>query len=1019
MAVDAAPDGQSLLFELLGDIYMLPVTGGKATVLIAGNSFDSQPRFSPDGKHFVFISDRSGEDNIWLANADGNVTRQVSAETSAEMFSPAWSADGQFIWVSKVSPRRSRSSSVELWKYSIDSAVPPQKVDIPITSQPSLLVSSIPPGVFGPAPTADGRFVYFTSPSPRQHRSLAGPTAQVLRFNIAESKTEAVTFQREGAFKPELSPDGRWLVFGARESGQTGLRIRDLQSGEERWLVFPIDRPALEDRASRDILPNFSFSPDNSSLFAAFGGKLHRINLSDGSNKVVPFIADVQLEVRPRLKFETQLDTGLVKARVIQGTQISPDGSQVAFSAFGRVYVMPVNSAEARLVTKSETAGEFQPAWSPDGQWLAWVSWNGNTGGHLWKWRVGSDSDAEQLTRTAGYYRNPVWTPDGQHVLAVAAPTEVRQINDREQLAAAEQIILLPATGGEAQSIAPAAGTSRMCFGAEPDRFYAYSMAEGLVSRKLDGSDKKSILRVMGIPPVGMPAMAEEVLISPDGKMALALVASRVFQIDMTPTEGGEASTINVFDTSASHRLLTSVGADHIAWQPASNLPLWTVGSQIHIADKPGSRPVNADITLPRHMPEGSLLLRGAKAITMRGDEVIPKADILIQDGRIRAIGARGKVQAPADAQVIHLKGKTVMPGIIDIHSHWDTKRGVLDTQDYSAQASLAFGVTSIRDPQSFDADIFAYSDLVAAGEMIGPRIFSTGMGVFLWNNFSTYEEVRDFVSRYREHYGTHLLKSYLVGSRQVRQWVIRASAELRLMPTTEGGADTKLDLTHALDGFSGIEHTLPTSPLYDDVIQLLARTGITYTPTLLVAFGGPFARNIFLSQEEVFADQKLKRFMPPTILYRQGAEGVSWNPNVDQVFVQMAADANRILQAGGHVGLGGHGEMQGIQVHWEMWALSKGGMKAHDILRVATLESAEAIGLETELGSLEADKAADLLILAESPLEDIRNTQSIDQVMVNGFLYEASTLNQVWPVANPMPLPWWVSKEPSIQKAD
>lgn len=1015
MSVDVAPDGKSLLFELLGDIYTLPIRGGQATALVGGNSFDSQPRFSPDGSQFVFISDRSGEDNIWLADASGKVLRQLSDETSAELFSPAWSADGQAILVSKVSPRRSMTASVELWRYSLDESLEPVKVELPKAGNSSLLVSSIPTGAFGAVPSPDGRYLYYTSPTPRQHRSTAEPTAQIMRYDLASGTMEAVSFEREAAFRPGLSPDGQWLVFGVRSAHQNGLKIRKIDTGEERWLAYPIGQAALEDRASRDILPNFSFTPDSSALVAAYGGKIRRLELRSGSNSVIPFTADVTLEVSPRLAFENRLDEGPVQARVIQGTQPSPDGAAFAFSALSRLYVMPAGGGDPQRLTQSEAAGEFQPAWSPDGQWLAWVSWDGNAGGQVWKKHMGSSEPPIQVSSLSAYYRNPVWTPDGQNILVIAAPPDTRRINERGQLGAAEQIILLSASGESSQVIAPAAGTISMSYGADPERFYTYSFAGGLASRQLDGSDLTTHLRVMGNGRNGFMDTAENILISPDGKQALAMVSAQVYVIDIAehPAEG---PPVMVYLDAPGHRRLSTVGADQMAWAQGGQMAAWTAGAVIFTSVEDQNETHDVSITAPRNSPEGSVLLRGGRVITMHGDEVVENADLLITAGRIVGIGPANSLEIPGDAQLIDFTGKTIMPGIIDIHSHWDTKRGVLDNEDYSAYASLAFGITSIRDPQSFDADIFVYSDMVAAGKMIGPRIFSTGGGVFPWNDFRTYEQVRDVLSRYRNYYKTHLLKSYLTGNRQTRQWVVQASRELGLMPTTEGGADTKMDLTHAFDGFSGNEHSLPTSPLYNDAIQLLAQTGITYTPTLLVAFGGPFARNYFLTHEDVFTEEKLQRFYPATLLYRQAGEGVTWSPPQDEVFQQMAADANRVLQAGGHVGLGGHGELQGLQVHFEMWALALGGMKPHDVLRVATLESARAIGLDTDLGSIEAGKAADLLVLGGNPLDNIRETNTVEQVMVNGILYNAGTLAELWPAQKTLPLPWWLAKSPAAE---
>jgi hypothetical protein len=353
----------------------------------------------------------------------------------------------------------------------------------------------------------------------------------------------------------------------------------------------------------------------------------------------------------------------------------------------------------------------------------------------------------------------------------------------------------------------------------------------------------------------------------------------------------------------------------------------------------------------------------------------------------------------------------------VDIHAHWQLKQSVLDLEDHNAYANLAYGVTTIRDPQTFTADIFVYSDAVATGEMIGPRIFSTGRGVFFFNNFQSYEQVHAVLARYKTKYRTHLVKAYLAGSREVRQWVIQACRELDLLVTTEGGSDSKMDLTFALDGFSGIEHSIPIVPLNDDIVQLYAQSGISYTPTLLVSFGGPFAVDHFTANRIGLKDKKLHRFMPANLIEQRISRTRIVAPE-DHIFPEVASGANEILEAGGNIGLGGHGEMQGLQVHWEMSALSAGGMSNHNVLRVATLESAKAIGLDTDIGSIEAGKLADLVVMDNNPLDDIAHTNSISRVMVNGVLYDAETLAQQWPDKKNLPAPWWQSKQIHIEES-
>src|SRR4029077_1524170 len=273
-------------------------------------------------------------------------------------------------------------------------------------------------------------------------------------------------------------------------------------------------------------------------------------------------------------------------------------------------------------------------------------------------------------------------------------------------------------------------------------------------------------------------------------------------------------------------------------------------------------------LTCPRYTPSGQAVLRGARVITMKGDEIIENADIVVKDNRIVAVGKSGSVAGPPEAKVIDVAGKTIVPGFIDIHPHWtEIRRGVLDLQNWSFLANLAYGVTAGRDPQTDTNDMFPYQDLVDIGEIIGPRAYSTGPGVFPDTDFQSLDDAKGVVDRYKRFYRTSYLKSYLVGNRKQRQWMVMACKSEGVMPTTEGGLDAKLDLSHVLDGFSGNEHSMPVTPLYNDVVQFMAKSGIFYTPTLIVAYGGPWAENYWYEKTEVHDNPKIRHFMPHNIL--------------------------------------------------------------------------------------------------------------------------------------------------------
>jgi imidazolonepropionase-like amidohydrolase len=520
---------------------------------------------------------------------------------------------------------------------------------------------------------------------------------------------------------------------------------------------------------------------------------------------------------------------------------------------------------------------------------------------------------------------------------------------------------------------------------------------------------------------------------------------------------GADPPTINIKSASVPLKQLSDVGADYWDWADDGKTLTWAVGStyfrqplatvefdppkppepapgarDAQAKDANTDRPDDKDpkdvkkeekkklyeaieipLERPRSKPQGALLLRGAKVVTMKGDEVLADADLVVEGNRVAAIGARGKVTVPAGAKVFDLKGMTIIPGMIDTHAHWfEIRRGIIDPQNWSFLANLAYGVTAGLDVQTSTNDMFAYQDMVDAGQIPGPRAYSTGPGVFSDNAFQNVDEVKNVLQKYKKHYRTPFIKSYIVGTRKTRQLVVEAAKAVGIMPTTEGGLDLKLDLTHAIDGMKGNEHNLPIVPLFKDVTEFFARAGIYYTPTLVVTYGGPFGENYWYTNSEVHNDAKLNRFTPHNII-DQKTRRLQWFRSDEYSFSKVAEAAAHIIRAGGRVGVGSHGQLQGLGYHWELWMLQSGGLTPHQTLRAATLFGAEALGMAQDLGSIEPGKLADLVILARDPLADIKNSNTIKFVMKNGELFEGDTLNQVWPQQKPLPPLWWWNQPP------
>jgi hypothetical protein len=307
----------------------------------------------------------------------------------------------------------------------------------------------------------------------------------------------------------------------------------------------------------------------------------------------------------------------------------------------------------------------------------------------------------------------------------------------------------------------------------------------------------------------------------------------------------------------------------------------------------------------------------------------------------------------------------------------------------------------------------------------VGPRPYTTGPGVFNGEMVRDLDHARTILKKYAQYYDTKTLKMYMTGNRQQRQWIIMAAKELGLMPTTEGGLDFKLNITHGLDGYPGIEHTLPITPKFDDVFDWYKATQVTNSPTLIVEYGGPFGENWFYQSENLAGDAKLKHFTHPVdfdakVRRRGLGSGGSPGPagfalKEEYAMWQHAEDVAKTVAAGGRIGVGSHGQLQGLGMHWEMWLLQSGGLSQHDVLRAATIVGAEAIGMGQDLGSLEAGKMADIIVLDKNPLVNIRNTNTLSMVMKNGRLYDANTLDELYPRQKKMATQQWMAGAPSV----
>ncbi len=992
MNVSVSPDGKTIVFDLLGDIYSMPISGGAATALTNDIAWNMQPVFSPDGKYIAFTSDRDGGDNIWIMRPDGSEPRAVTKESFRLLNSPAWSPDGQFIVARKHFTASRSLGAGEVWQYHISGGN-----GVMLTERPNDQKD-----LGEPAFSPDGQYIYFSqddTPGKTFHYSQDSESGiyAIKRFERATGNIEVLLAGAGGAIRPTPSPDGKYLAYIRRVDFQSTLFLYDLTSGEHIKLYDGLDRDMQETWAIHGVYPTLSWTPDNQQLVFWAGGEIKTLRLSDKSVSTIPFSVNTSKQIQTALRVKQDLDQSQFDTKMLRFVQVSPDGKQAVFTALGHLYITELNNPRPRRLTRQTTDFEFYPQFSRDGRELVYVSWNDQTQGAVNILNL-RNNRVTKLTTEPGKFIEPTFSPDGRIVVyrKIGAGSLLPK-----QWSMNTGLYKVSSRGGEAELIARN-GRAPM-FGAGNDKVYAmdFGSAPRLISIDLTKHTQQTLYSAK---------FGTEFKLSPDGKY---LAFADRFKVFVTPfVERGRPIEIAANDKQFPVKQLSVRAGEYISWAGDSSSLYWSLGPELYqqqvsglfdlsAAKSPEPKITQLGFSAPVDIPRGSVAFVGGQVITMQGDKVLQDAVVLVRDNKISAVGSRDEIAIPKDARVFDISGKTLMPGLFDAHAHGSQGvQQITPQQNWQNYAALTFGVTSIHDPSNDTREIFSASELQRSGQIVGPRIFSTGTilygaeGAGYTSHIDSLDDARFHLTRLQK-VGAFSVKSYNQPRRNQRQQVIQAARELNMMVVPEGGSLMQHNLTMIVDGHTTIEHALPAARVYQDIKQLWQASGTAYTPTLNVAYGGIWGENYWYDKTEVWKHPRLSRYVPmdqlaPRSMRRPTAPEHHYN------HFNVVKTANELKEVGVVANIGAHGQREGLGAHWEIWMFAQGGMTALEALRTATLNPAITFGMDHQLGSIEVGKLADLIVINGDPLQDIRVSDQVIYTMVNGRLFDAETMHEI-----------------------
>lgn len=1009
-SLDVSPDGKSMVFDMLGDIFIVDAKGGKARALTQDFAWNIHPAISPDGSKVAFISDRDGLSNAWIMDINGENLQQVTKEKEYLIHAPKWSPDSEYIVVTKgiMSSRSIPAGEIWLYHHTGGSGIAIKERENGKVEQQNIA---------DPAFSPDGQYIYYThdvSPGSRfeYNRDPLKAIFAITRYDRETGKEERYISGTGGAVVPTPSPDGNHVAFIRRVKNKTVLFLKDIATGLEEPLFFDLERDMQAGFGSEGYFAYFDWTPDSQNIVFWTGGKFHSLNVASKTLTTLNVEVDTTLRYADALRFKVDVAPDEFDVKAVRWAQKSPDGNSILFQALGKLHLHDIRSGKVKRLTRQNEHDEYYPRYSSDGRQIVYTTWNDEDLGSI-KVVSARGGNGKTVSLGAGHYIEPSFSTNGE-MIAYRKITGGYLLNPK--YSNDPGLYVLNLDDKKTTRVAPSgfephfSGDNTRVYFTE-NKFDSYRETR-FSSVNLNGNDK--LVHLNGGDKVS------EYRLSPNGKWVAFVHQFKTYAAPFQTN--GKTFNLGPDMKALPVKQLSAHAGNYITWRDDNSLVGWShaatyyerslneafdfiAGANKDDMPEPVDTGINVSFTQKTDNPSTVTAIVGGKLVTMRDannqQEIIEDSVVLIEGNRITAIGKKGDVTIPEDATTIDASGKTVIPGLVDAHAHGSQGTAqIIPDQNWSQYSNVSFGVTTIHDPSNNTREIMAAAELQRAGLRVAPRIYSTGTILYgaealgFKAIINDYDDAYFHVERLRD-IGAISVKSYNQPRRDQRQQVLVAADKLGMMVVPEGGGKYQQNISMLVDGHTGLEHSIPIARGYSDLTQLWKATQFGYTPTFVVAYGGMMGEEYFYDKTEVWKNERLLRYTPSFLLDRRAIRRPTTPENYYN-HVEVAKYAKVLRDEGVPVMIGAHGQREGLGAHWEMWIMEQGGFTPFEAIRGATIDGAAHLGMDHDIGSIEVGKLADLVIIEGDVLSNIRKSEYVSHTVLNGRVFESATMNEV-----------------------